>query len=400
MKIGNTPSASFFEHPTNFLEMTSATQSSSQPNEKEHKAADLSMAPAISMPMTSIPGNQKKPLGRNSDSFQIVCLKGLLKKIEKEKRDLLASKHFIHQAVEIFKQTAKEDPGTTVLKCSAVAGALACFHPVIVGSAACLLGYDIGNYRDLYSSDKELATNASLLFSNAGQAACYFKEGMELAIACLWLFGNVYNKAMSEAIKGIYSKHITSSKCDDLKEILHEKANTELARWGGFIAETSEIESVLKEIEEDKKKELSKRNVLRMIAYKFIKNTRKSPWKTLLKTSLVGFTALALHPLIIGLIGCGTSYAVADVSDLYPSSDKTAMTNAIYIFSNTGHIPAYAFVSVEAAAAATSILFDRKKVIRGIIEKIYDARIQKPNISKKTISFLIKKRIQDLADYT
>ncbi len=350
-------------------------------------AAPISTPPPVTLP--------------RSNSEIEMSLKPILKQIEREKKDLYLSRAFIHLTARNFLQEAKEERLKTVLKCSAIVLALGCLHPTIIGSAACLVGYRLENYNDLYSSDINTTASASILFSNMGQGISFLVQEAELAIVpSFLLFKNVYDKAMCHIRTDIYLRHISSLEREDEKAFLYGEANRDLARWGGYLPETEEIDRIMKKIEKKKKERLSNRNILCMTANRFFRHAKKSPWTTLAKTSLIGLTGLVLHPLIIGLIGCLDSYRAGNPMDLF-SSDPAAMTYAVNVYSNTGHIVEYACAGMMLSAGTASVLFgsSRKEVICETIKNIYKVQLQKPQLSEKTKDFLREKRRQDLALY-
>ncbi len=367
-------------------------------NDKENEVTEnsLSTNEAISMPKVQISNPRNPPLYLNKSDIE-KSLKPILKNIINEKRDMVLSGTFVCLTLRVFLQVAREEPVITMLKCSAVVLALGCLHPTIIGSIACLDGYRVENYNDLYSSDLNTTTNASILFSNMGQGISFLMQEVELALVPSFvLFKNVYNRAMSQTLKSIYIKHISSLEDEDERAFLFEAANIELARWDSFIAETNEIDLTMKKIRNEKEKRLSNRNILSMIGQRFIQNAKKSPCKTLAKISLIALTSLALHPLVIGLIGCLDSYRVGNTNDLY-SSDPVVLSNAVNVFSNTGHLVEYSFAGIGLLTATATALFDRKEVIRETINDIYRKMIRKKSLSEKTKDFLREKRRQDLA---
>ncbi len=347
-----------------------------------------------------IPTSQPENFFARRNSEADISLKCLLKQIEKEKKDQLWSIKFVRLTTRVCLQIAKEERLKTALKCSAMTVAILCLHPTLVGSIACLSGYRIGNYNDLYSLDLNTTTTASILFSNMGQGITFLIQEIELAlIPSFLLFKNVFNRAKCQIIRDIYSQYILSVNNKEVKALLYEEANHELARWNGFMAETDEIDVIMKEIAQDKEKRLSYRNILCMTAHQFIRKAKKFPLTTIVKVSCIGITALALHPVIIGLIGCLDSYRAANPNDLY-SPDSAVLGNAINVFSNTGHVVEYAFSGLGLLAGTASLLFDHKKVIRKIIKEIYDTRIQMPSLSEQTKKFLREKKHHDLTPYT
>jgi hypothetical protein len=323
-------------------------------------------------------------------------LKGRLNDIESEINSALSPRKMVWVALPVFFKEGKKEPTKTFLKCLAIAASIGMLHTTFTGSWACLSTYRIGNYKDLYSSDPVLASNATILFSNTGQGITFLVEGVKCCvIPSFFLLRDIYDKAKCQCITNIYSQQILLTENDQEKEFLYKKANLALASCKGYIAETEEIDITMIEIEEEKRIRLSKKNLLRIMGSQFLQNVYSTPWKMAAKISIFGISALCLHPLVIGTIGCLNGYRLENPSDVH-SSDPEILSNAFNLFSNTGHTVEYLYTGMILVGGSARILGNYKKIMHGIIGDIYDKHIRNQNLSIKTKDFLFKKKHCDL----
>ena len=231
-----------------------------------------------------------------------------IEQIKAKKRMELLGKKMIHLTTCIFLAEAREKPWSTALKASLVLFSIAAFHPVFVGSIACMNTYRLQNWNDLYSSDLNTATLASQSFSNLGQGVSYLIQGTHTLIftSCL-LMGNSYDLARCRITLEIYNELTNTLVSGEERDFINEMKKGEFSTRNNLnnieTIDTEEVNliEIRNQIDEEKKQQLAFRNIVYLTAREFIQETKKQPWTTACNLSLVCLAITALHPFILGL---------------------------------------------------------------------------------------------------
>lgn len=155
-----------------------------------------------------------------------------------------SKKKFIPLLASQFVQEAKKHPWLTSAKVLCAGIIVGAMHPLVVGSVACFNVYRLGDWKDNFSTDKEVVNNSAQLWSNAGHGPGYLAEGLSiLALAILLLGRNSYHKATCRVIEKAYHDYLQdSSRPKEERDLLYEMRERELAYYGSHRIENPKQE--------------------------------------------------------------------------------------------------------------------------------------------------------------
>ena len=133
----------------------------------------------------------------------------VLTEIETKRHRHLAMKRLILPTAREFCQEIREDRWKIVSSLAWGSLPLIILHPIIVGTSACLSAYRVEDWTDVYSSNMQVADNASQLYSNLGHAIGYVVEGVALTfLSGRLIFKKSYDRALFNRIGEIYNPAI------------------------------------------------------------------------------------------------------------------------------------------------------------------------------------------------
>lgn len=329
-----------------------------------------------------------------------------IQQIEQEKKVDLSIRNSIGFTRRPLMKEARDNPAATAAKASLVIFSIICLHPTFIGSIACLNEYRLENYNDIYSSDLTIATTATQLFTNTGQGITFLLQNMQFVYyTSKWLLNDAYESGKFAAIESIYHKCIQQLSSEEEKEYIrgllkHEfllgKASPEKLRIK--FKTTMDLEGMSKEIEEEKRRRYSMRNLACLTLRAFLPETKKAPVATCVKTSLIALAGLSLHPLMLGAIACLNTYRIVDSKDLY-SPDLAKANSATQTDANTGHFVEYTVAAALLAGISIKNLFNNsyQKVLREEINAIYDKYIKDECLNTKESDYFYKLKQIELA---
>jgi len=319
-------------------------------------------------------------------------LASVINQIKSEQKQALYVRKIFHLTLVDFWQEAKKNPLAAVAKISLLLVTLGIAHPSIVGTIACMNGYRLENWNDLYSSDPNIAAVATQLFSNLGQGVSFIiLQGRTVFVVSGMLFYNSYRSVKHRSLLNIFNKQIESKMLSKEENEFIEKMKREEIYKCRHLSCVDDLEDhrddpvikkIRSQIAQEMKSQISSKHIFYLTVSGFLKSTTKHPWITMGKIALFGIGACALHPLLLGTIACLDAYRVENVSDLY-SSNLTVANNATQTYSNTGHVMEYLTTSVAIMAFGYKSLFQQcvRKAKRKIINDIFDKFIRDPSLS-------------------
>jgi hypothetical protein len=328
----------------------------------------------------------------------------LIEQIREEKGAQLRGRKMILLAARCFLIEAREKPWSTAAKATLVVFSTAALYPAVIGSIACMNGYRLANWNDLYSSDLDVATLASQLFSNLGQGVSFLIQGTHALIftSCL-LGGSSCDLARYRIITGIYNQLTQKIVSKEERDFINEMRKREFITYSNLNGiETKELKGtklieIKKQIEEEKKTQLTYRNIVYLTACEFVQETKKYPWTSAFKLSLVGIATAALHPCILGTIACLDAYRVENTNDLY-SSNLTVANKATATLSNTGHVIEYLAGGMALMALSSKNLLQNsyKRALLKTTNDIFNKYIRDASLTKKESDLLYEMKQKEI----
>lgn len=334
-------------------------------------------------------------------------LGAVLKNIETAKEGIFYSRKIVFLTAKEFQQESVAHPCITASKCALVIIALGGLPMVVIGSVACFNYYRISPIDQVFTS-----VPAMINYSNEGQSITYLAQAVEFILmpAALLFLKNPYNKAKTKAIKSIYLEKIAQATLS-LSQVhfLIDRANRDLAKYGHLplpVGDSSDeiyylknqLEAIEEELEHDKYKLLSLRHITYLVTCDMLKEVKSASMLSSLKKglfsfALIGATAAAWQPLMMGVFGNIAPFNQQSPLGLL-SDDPEVLENTTSLYSNLGHVPEYIATGLLISGVSLKILFWEKycRIRRQLIDQIYDKHIRNSELDPRISDLLYRKK--------
>ncbi|CDZ80891.1 hypothetical protein BN1013_01416 [Candidatus Rubidus massiliensis] len=161
-----------------------------------------------------------------------------------------------------------------------------------------------------------------------------------------------------------------------------------------------EIESsllqILKEIEIQKEKKISKANIIKLTLKEYFFEFKEKPFINLFKTTLVVVAVAMWHPLFVGSVACFNAY-LGPWEKVFTGTEEGYHESQIV--SNLGHFAGYIAEGIAINAGALGFAFwpAYKKAYYFQIEEIYDFFLSNSNLKTEEKDLLYDRKRQELA---
>lgn len=288
-------------------------------------------------------------------------LRNLTQEIEnQEKQELRFRKIFPLELKEVAREM-KANKCKATFKVSLAALSVFFFLTFSLSAAACFRSFDLVDWRKIFSSERDQATDALTYYPNLGHANDYIINAVKLmAFVSFYLFWNAHRKVKSIKIKEIFQsidmKKLSKEEQNYLYEIEMDKLNAcgvfhalpplikgKTLSIGDQTASKYALESqlypVIVNIEKEDQKKLSVRKIAPLILKEFSKEIKAEPLKVVFKTSLV---AGSLFMYLFSFLGAAACYRSFDLYNwqyvFYPSNTTNIfeVEESVQNFSNLG----------------------------------------------------------------
>ncbi len=142
------------------------------------------------------------------DFFKVqFSLQYVFKAIDQMKLKRLSYTSLCKYTWQEFRKECKEQPEVAVAKAALTTLAVGTFYPLALGTVACFAAFYAAPPSDMFSSDKDVASNAAGLYGNIGHGVGYPVHGLEIATLTLSiLFYSSYQRVRAQLITKIYKE--------------------------------------------------------------------------------------------------------------------------------------------------------------------------------------------------
>ncbi|MBN9377489.1 MAG: hypothetical protein BGO14_10365 [Chlamydiales bacterium 38-26] len=332
---------------------------------------------------------------------------------EKEKEQLRFRKIFPLELKEVAREM-KSHKCKAMFKVSLVAVSVFFFLAFSLSAAACFRSFEIVDWRQIFSQERDQATDALTYYPNLGHANDYIINAVELiAFVSIYLFWNVHRKVKSIKIKEIFQNIDMQKLSKNEQNYLYKIEMDKLNACGIFHTlphKTSEqtlsiedqdgskyvlerqLHPLIAKIEKEEKKKLTFRKITPLILKEFGKEIKAEPLIGLFKTSLV---AVSLFMYLFSFLGAAACYRSFDLYDwryvFYPrnTTNTLEVEESVQNFSNLGQGNDYLIGGLGFIILTMVYLIKNsyKEAKAHVIKDTFSAHV-KENLSDKQKDFL------------